>query len=165
MSSKDATPASDAANKADTAAADTKPLLNAREEDLFKIAMIHCLKSGPPDIDIQKFTAKGGFNTVKTASNTWGKIKAKLPKPEVAEGDDGDATPKKVKATPTPRKRAAKKGDAEDDDGVAGEGDSSPKKKPRKSPVKKTPAKKGVKKEDADEEGGNNIKAEDAEEE
>ena len=32
----------------------------------------------------------GEFNTMKTAQNTWGKIKNKLPKCEVVEGGGGD---------------------------------------------------------------------------
>ena len=66
--------------------------LTAREEDLFKTAMLHCLKSGAPDIDMQKFVKYGGFNTLKTAQNTWGKIRNKLPKPEVEDGEDGAGT-------------------------------------------------------------------------
>jgi len=31
-----------------------------------------------PQIDIKRFKDLGGFNTEKTASNTWGKIKNKL---------------------------------------------------------------------------------------
>ena len=32
----------------------------------------------------------GEFNTMKTAQNTWGKIKNKLPKCELVEGGGGD---------------------------------------------------------------------------
>ncbi|GAB7362199.1 hypothetical protein MBLNU230_g2225t1 [Neophaeotheca triangularis] len=54
------------------------------------VAMSQSLKNGPPDIDIQKFTKIGGFNTQKTASNSWGNLKKKLRELNPAEdGDDG----------------------------------------------------------------------------
>ena len=55
---------------------------------------MHCLKSGPPEIDYQKFMQHGDFKTMKTAQNTWGKIKQKLNAaagPKVDEGgEDGE---------------------------------------------------------------------------
>ena len=57
MTSKEATPAtSDAAKSSSPTKADVteKPLFTAKEEQLLKVAMIHCLKSGPPEIDYQK---------------------------------------------------------------------------------------------------------------
>lgn len=48
------------------------------------------LKSGPPEIDMAKFFKGGEFNTLKTAQNTWGKLRAKLkqlaPEEEAEEG-------------------------------------------------------------------------------
>ena len=40
--------------------------------------MVHCLKSGPPEIDYEKFVKHGEFNTMKTAQNTSGRNKGKL---------------------------------------------------------------------------------------
>lgn len=64
--------------------------LTEKEANYLKIAVMHCLKSGPPEIDYQKFVKHGEFNTLKTAQNTWGKIKAKLTKAAAANaaGDD-----------------------------------------------------------------------------
>lgn len=79
-----------AASEAAPDTTDTKPksVLTPREEELFKIAMLHCLKSGAPEIDYEKFMQYGNFNTMKTTQNTWGKMKAKLFKKK--EDDDGD---------------------------------------------------------------------------
>ncbi|KAK5121967.1 hypothetical protein LTR85_004539 [Meristemomyces frigidus] len=109
------------------------------------VAAMFCLKGGPPEIDYNKFVKAGEFNTLKTAQNTWGKIKGKLatiaPKvdEEGAEGETGEAatTPKTPKAKVAPKKRVKKEA-AEGDDAEEG----SPKKK-------KTPAKKGKKAEAA----------------
>lgn len=49
-----------------------------------------CLKGGPPEIDYQKFVKAGEFNTLKTAQNTWGKIKAKLNTLAPKVEDDGE---------------------------------------------------------------------------
>ena len=60
MSSKEGTPAvSDAAKstsptKKDDTTTETKPFFTAKEENLLKVAMAHCLKSGPPEIDYVK---------------------------------------------------------------------------------------------------------------
>lgn len=70
-----------------------KTLFTERESALLQVAMLS-LKSGAPDIDIQKFTAGGGFNTVKTAQNTWGVIKKKLltlSPPATENGEAGSA--------------------------------------------------------------------------
>lgn len=53
-------------------------VFTAKEEHLLKVAMMHCLKSGPPEIDYNAFVKYGEFKTLKTAQNTWGKIKSKL---------------------------------------------------------------------------------------
>ncbi|KAK5690750.1 hypothetical protein LTR97_011911 [Elasticomyces elasticus] len=139
--SKAATPASDAA-------AVEKSLFTPKEEAALKVAWL-CLKSGPPDVDMAKFQKMAGFNTTKTASNTWGVIKKKLlslaPKEDGAEdGAEGaeaetpktPAKPKaKAKAASPTKKRTKKSEDGDDDDE---EKTASPEKKPRKSPVKKT---------------------------
>ena len=131
------------------------------------------MKSGPPAIDYQKFVQYGEFNTLKTAQNTWGKIKQKLaqaagPKTESdAGGDEGDgdgesptllllstvelvaddaeAAPKTPKKPTTPKKRTKKAADEE-----GGEEDASPKKK--RSPVKKAAPKKAKEEAEAAEE-------------
>ncbi|KAK4548429.1 hypothetical protein LTR36_009339 [Oleoguttula mirabilis] len=142
--SKETTPASDA--KATGSAAGEKKeekspfeLFSEKEQKLL-IAAMFCLKSGAPDIDFNKFVVAGKFNTLKTAQNSWGKIKQKLatiaPKIEEAgeAGEGGEpTTPKTPKAKATPKKRT-KKADADGDD----DEEASPKKK-------KTPAKKGKK--------------------
>ncbi|RMY04697.1 hypothetical protein D0868_06237 [Hortaea werneckii] len=90
MSTKDTTPlGSDAkTSSAAAAAADKKdttvPTFTEKEERVMKIAWT-CLKSGPPDVDIAKLTKAAGFNTTKTAANTWGAIKKKL----LSMGGDG----------------------------------------------------------------------------
>lgn len=63
-----------------------KELFSEREEKVLKFAW-QCLKSGPPDVDIKKLTQVAGFNTEKTASNTWGVIKKKLATLEAVDGD------------------------------------------------------------------------------
>ncbi|RMY98125.1 hypothetical protein D0862_07727 [Hortaea werneckii] len=82
MSTKASTPmGSDAKTSSAAAAADKKdtavPTFTEKEERVMKIAWT-CLKSGPPDVDIAKLTKAAGFNTSKTAANTWGVIKKKL---------------------------------------------------------------------------------------
>lgn len=62
-----------------------------KEKHLFQVAVMKCLKSGPPEIDYKKFMKYGEFNTMKTATNTWGKMRAKLVAAAAALGDDGDA--------------------------------------------------------------------------
>ena len=66
-----------------------KALFTEKEERVLKAAW-HCLKS-PPEVDIEKLKEAAGFNTTKTASNTWGVIKKKLATlaPAAAEGDGG----------------------------------------------------------------------------
>lgn len=80
MSTPSTPAASDAAKSQAAGTHDTKSKssLTTREDELFKIAMLHCLKSGAPEIDHEKFMEYGNFNTMKTTQNTWGKIKAKL---------------------------------------------------------------------------------------
>lgn len=106
MSSAIATPtSSDAAKSGAAVKSDTKKSgtstpsktsasgLSAREEELFKVAMLHCLKSGVPEIDIDKFIVHGDFKAKKTAQNMWGTIKGKVfPKKEAVEGEPGDGT-------------------------------------------------------------------------
>lgn len=101
MSSAIATPTgSDAAKSGTATKSDTKTssaantvTLSAREEELFKVAMLHCLKSGVPEIDIDQFIEHGKFNAKKTAQNTWATIKNKVfPKKEAVEGEPGDGT-------------------------------------------------------------------------
>lgn len=84
--SKETTPASDA--KASDASKTIT--FTEKEERVLKVAW-SCLKSGPPDVDIEKLTKAGGFNTQKTAANTWGVIKKKLlaMAPAAAEGAEG----------------------------------------------------------------------------
>ncbi|KAI4762614.1 hypothetical protein E4T52_10750 [Aureobasidium sp. EXF-3400] len=104
------------------------PVFTEKEEMVLKAAW-RCLKSGPPEVDMEKLMKAAGFNTMKTTSNCWGVIKKKL----FSDGD-GNAlptapnTPAKPKAAPkgkksapasTPSKKRTKKvdgGDAEDDD-------------------------------------------------
>ncbi|KAK4569737.1 hypothetical protein LTR86_002705 [Recurvomyces mirabilis] len=151
---KERTPASDATATKSTAANDGITFTE-KEERVLKVAW-SCLKGGAPEIDIAKLVDLGGFNTAKTAANTWGVIKKKLATIGQANGDGGagtatDApatpkTPKTPKAKATPKKRT-KKSEEEggDDDEGAGADEASPKKK-RKTPVKKAV---GVKKEDS----------------
>ncbi|THX70292.1 hypothetical protein D6D05_08677 [Aureobasidium pullulans] len=117
-----------------------------REEMVLKVAW-RCLKSGPPEIDIEKLTKAAGFNTQKTCSNMWSGLKKKL-----LTDVDGNALPtapatpkptKGKKGTATPAKKRAKK-DVDDDED---EGRSIAK-KTKPSPVKKVL----VKAEDSDEE-------------
>ncbi|RMY08903.1 hypothetical protein D0868_04546 [Hortaea werneckii] len=91
MSTKDTTPVgSDVKTSSAAAAASEKkdttvPTFTEKEERVMKIAWT-CLKSGPPDVDIAKLTKAAGFNTSKTAANTWGAIKKKL----LSMGGDGE---------------------------------------------------------------------------
>lgn len=64
-----------------------KSVFTEKEEKVLKAAWT-CLKV-PPEIDIDKLKIAADFNTVKTASNTWGVIKKKLAAlaPPEAEGD------------------------------------------------------------------------------
>ncbi|TIA08088.1 hypothetical protein D6C80_09420 [Aureobasidium pullulans] len=120
-----------------------------REEMVLKVAW-RCLKSGPPEINIEKLTKAAGFNTQKTCSNMWSGLKKKL-----LTDVDGNALPtapatpkptKGKKGTATPAKKRAKK-DVDDDEDDEDEGRSIAK-KPKPSPVKKVL----VKAEDPDEE-------------
>ncbi|KAI6789953.1 hypothetical protein KC361_g8213 [Hortaea werneckii] len=167
MSTKDTTPmGSDAKTSSAAVAADKKdttvPTFTEKEDRLMKIAWT-CLKSGFPDVDIAKLTKAGGFNTTKTAANTWGVIKKKLLSMggDGGEGDEGQDAPKTPKAKATPKKRGKKANADGEDDAEAGAGaeDGSPKKKQRKTPVKK-----GKKAEQAAEEDAAAIKGEDMDE-
>jgi hypothetical protein len=66
-----------------------KALFTEKEERVLKAAW-QCLKT-PPEIDIEKLKEAAGFNTTKTAQNTWGVIKKKLATltPAGAEGEGG----------------------------------------------------------------------------
>nr|POE76138.1 hypothetical protein CFP56_59618 [Quercus suber] len=121
-----------------------------KEESVLKVAWF-CLKSAPPEVDLAKLTKAAGFNTTKTATNTWGIIKKKLAQmsPQATSGEDASestmpATPKtpKSKATPKakaiPMKRGKNEGSDGDDEGTGVEGMETPRKKQRKTPVKKT---------------------------
>ncbi|KAK5167552.1 uncharacterized protein LTR77_007251 [Saxophila tyrrhenica] len=106
MSSTTAVSDTKSASPTKTDAAGTKSTLTPKEEELFKVAMLFCLKSGAPEIDIDKFITHGEFKTKKTAQNTWARIKSKMfPKKETAEGEgeDGAATPKTTKTPQTPK--------------------------------------------------------------
>ncbi|KAI6810305.1 hypothetical protein KC327_g18040 [Hortaea werneckii] len=167
MSTKDTTPmGSDAKTSSAAAAAEKKdttvPTFTEKEDRVMKIAWT-CLKSGPPDVDIAKLTKAAGFNTTKTAANTWAVIKKKLLSMGGDGGEGGEAqdAPKTPKAKATPKKRG-KKADADgEDDAEAGAGaeDGSPKRKQRKTPVKK-----GKKAEQAADEDAAAIKGEDTDE-
>ncbi|KAI4749001.1 hypothetical protein E4T50_00786 [Aureobasidium sp. EXF-12298] len=103
--------------------ADKKAVVFTEKEEMVLKAAWRCLKSGPPEIDMEKLMRAAGFNTMKTTSNTWGVIKKKL-----FSDVDGDSLPtaptkpkapakgKKAAATPTPSKKRGKK-DVEDEDG------------------------------------------------
>lgn len=157
-----------------------KPLFTDKETKLLTVAMLS-LKSGPPEIDMQKFTTAGGFNTVKTAQNTWGVLKKKLaamsPAPNNEDGDPGsgstaisskpcatvspnlDIADNHIAATSekkTPKKRTKKDSSAEDD----AETEESPTKKPKKTPTpRKTAAQKKAEAAAAEtgEEGGEEV--------
>ncbi|KAK8213345.1 hypothetical protein M8818_002644 [Zalaria obscura] len=127
-----------------------KSIFSPREEAVLKAAWL-CLKSGVPEIDMEKLKEKAGFNTIKTTQNTWGKIKQKLftdeegnsmPVPSKPAASESPTKTKPKKGPATPKKRG-KSGD--DDEEHEDEGNTSPKKKGRKSPVKK-----GVKAEQED---------------
>ena len=68
---KESSPVSSAAAAAD------KPAFSEREMKLIIAAMMS-LKSGPPDVDYQRFQKNGEFNTLKTAQNTWSTLKKKI---------------------------------------------------------------------------------------
>ena len=139
-----------------------KPVFTEKEERVLKAAW-HCLKA-PPEVDLEKLRVAADFNTIKTASNTWGVIKKKLAAmaPAGAEGEGGGeccpecllkqflqvadcdcayatdspiATPKsKDEATPKKRGKKATVEDADYDD----DGETPTKK--RKTPKKKVKA-------------------------
>ncbi|OQO04545.1 hypothetical protein B0A48_09467 [Cryoendolithus antarcticus] len=104
---------------AETPSAAAKPLFTDKEEKVLKVAW-SCLKSGPPEVDIEKLQKAAGFNTQKTASNTWATIKKKL----ATFSSDGDSisTPKK---TPTSTKKRGKKVSAANVDVEASDDDEA----------------------------------------
>nr|OQO18441.1 hypothetical protein B0A51_15117 [Rachicladosporium sp. CCFEE 5018] len=136
---------------AETPSAAAKPLFTDKEEKVLKVAW-SCLKSGPPEVDIEKLQKAAGFNTQKTASNTWATIKKKL----ATLSPDGDytsslfpssnntlnfltlptaiSTPKK---TPTSTKKRGKKVSAANVDAEASDDDEAT---PATKKVKTTPA-------------------------
>jgi hypothetical protein len=75
---------------ATAAAAGEKSIFTEKEEGVLKAAWF-CLKT-PPEVDMEKLKVAADFNTLKTASNTWGTIKKKLATlaPPAAEGAEGD---------------------------------------------------------------------------
>ncbi|KAK0247180.1 hypothetical protein B0A54_17669 [Friedmanniomyces endolithicus] len=142
--SRGGSPASEV--KSSAAKSPEKPVFTEKEERVLKVAWT-CLKSGPPEVDVEKLAKAGGFNTTKTASNTWGTIKKKLMAMAPPAGDEGEGdgagdmgdtaktptkTPTKAKAKATPKKRGKKTDDGDEEDVEA-----ALEKKPRKSPVKK----------------------------
>ncbi|KAI4726844.1 hypothetical protein E4T49_05359 [Aureobasidium sp. EXF-10728] len=52
---------------------DKKSVIFTDKEELVLKAAWRCLKSGPPEVDMEKLQKAANFNTLKTASNTWGK--------------------------------------------------------------------------------------------
>ncbi|KAI5193628.1 hypothetical protein E4T39_08864 [Aureobasidium subglaciale] len=122
------------------------------KEELVLKAAWRCLKSGPPEVDMEKLTKAAGFNTLKTAANTWGVIKKKLfadvdgiTTPSAPGSPSTPKEPKTAKAKKRTKKRTKKA--AEDDDEDEDEGRSIPAKRKKPSPVKKT-----IKSEDSDDE-------------
>ncbi|KAK6005983.1 hypothetical protein QM012_006393 [Aureobasidium pullulans] len=112
--------------------ADKKAVVFTDKEEMVLKAAWRCLKSGPPEVDMEKLMKAAGFNTMKTTSNTWGVIKKKLfsdidgeslpTAPNTPAKPKAAAIGKKATATPTPSKKRAKKdvedeGDDEDDEG------------------------------------------------
>ena len=90
-----------------TVKGDEKPTFNEKETKLLAAAMLS-IKSGFPDIDMAKFQQNGEFNTLKTAQNTWGKLKKKLM--ELApESDSASGEGKGASKPLTSRSRAPKK--------------------------------------------------------
>ena len=93
--SKEATPASDAKSSDAAKTTTEKSLFTDKEERVLKAAW-SCMKTGPPEIDLEKLTKLGGFNTQKTASNTWGVIKKKLlsmiSKEDEVDGGEAEGT-------------------------------------------------------------------------
>jgi hypothetical protein len=75
---------------ATAAGAGEKSIFTEKEERVLKAAWF-CLKT-PPEVDMEKLKVAADFNTLKTASNTWGTIKKKLATlaPPAAEGAEGD---------------------------------------------------------------------------
>ncbi|KAK6437896.1 hypothetical protein LTR95_005902 [Oleoguttula sp. CCFEE 5521] len=118
---------------AETPSAAAKPLFTDKEEKVLKVAW-SCLKSGPPDVDIEKLQKAAGFNTSKTTSNTWATIKKKLA--TLSPDGDSPSTPKK---TPTSTKKRGKKVSAANVDADA-EGEEDDEATPAAKKVKTTPA-------------------------
>ncbi|KAK3673569.1 hypothetical protein LTR78_006473 [Recurvomyces mirabilis] len=137
---KERTPASDATATKTATANNSGITFTDKEERVLKVAW-SCLKGGAPEIDIAKLVELGGFNTAKTAANTWGVIKKKLAAIGVANATP--KTPKTPKAKATPKKRTKKSEEEGDDDEGAAADEASPKRK------RKTPIKKAAKKEDS----------------
>lgn len=65
----------------------TKPTFTDKELRVLQHAW-SCLKSAP-EIDLEKLRVAAGFNTAKTASNTWGVIKKKIAAVGGGEGKFG----------------------------------------------------------------------------
>ncbi|KEQ63747.1 uncharacterized protein M437DRAFT_65071 [Aureobasidium melanogenum CBS 110374] len=81
--------------------ADKKAVVFTEKEEMVLKAAWRCLKSGPPEIDMEKLMKAAGFNTMKTTSNTWGVIKKKL-----FTDVDGDPLP----TAPTQARRQGQEG-------------------------------------------------------
>lgn len=73
MSNENTPVPSAASDKADK----PTPAFSERDVRLI-VAAMQSLSGGPPEIDFDKFTDHGGFNTKKTAMNTWGTLKKKI---------------------------------------------------------------------------------------
>lgn len=153
---KESSPVSSAAAAAD------KPAFSEREMKLIIAAMMS-LKSGPPDVDYQRFQKNGEFNTLKTAQNTWSTLKKKIASLNPEAAADAAASGKccaslranvtavtnNVTATPKPKATPKKRAKADDGDEGAAEGEVSPTKKPKATPrKKKEPAAEGADGED-----------------
>ncbi|KAJ9664068.1 hypothetical protein H2201_005308 [Coniosporium apollinis] len=103
--------------------------LDERETRLVAIAM-QCLKSGAPDVDLDKFAAMAGYASAASAGNAWRPLKNKIF--NTAADVDGavPVTPKK-KRGPNKAKKAAEDGATE------GEDDATPKKTPKRKAAPK----------------------------
>ncbi|KAK1058829.1 hypothetical protein LTR33_013291 [Friedmanniomyces endolithicus] len=152
--SRDGSPASEV--KSSAAKSPEKPVFTEKEERVLKVAW-QCLKSGPPDVDVEKLAKAGGFNTTKTASNTWGTIKKKLlamapPETDEGEGDGAGGTGGKRAhlltrfLVPTLLNMIVLLRTSEDTA-------KTPTKTPTKAKAKATPKKRAKKTDDGDEEG------------
>jgi hypothetical protein len=68
---------------------DNESSFSQREEDIIKIAIARCLKSGPLQIDVEELARYVGYSSAEIAATAWSSIQEKLDRFEFEGKSEG----------------------------------------------------------------------------